>query len=227
MHSNRLLCATAALVVPLCLAAPLRLSTSSISRCEYLLSESDLQPFLEQWRSPKRAAEDVLGELTGKLRFERRKRDLLDEVCDTLVDSDSTTNVLSNNEIAGVEYSGAGLLEGLDINLNPSILSGIFQTATASPTAATTVTLTMSASATATPHRSSFRDRKSALSASASSAAAAEARAVNKPLISIAIEGQGLLDGVDLTVAPALLNSLLQPRTVAATAAPAERTGPP
>ncbi|GAA6036396.1 hypothetical protein JCM8097_001700 [Rhodosporidiobolus ruineniae] len=141
----------------------------------------------------------------------RRLDDLAQEICDTLTQPNSTYNILSSNEIVGVEYEGAGLLDGLDLDIEPSILSGIFQTATPTPT---TVTLTMSATATA-PHRSTFPERKSALSASASSASAAAASAANKPLIDVVVEGQGLLDGIDITIAPSFLNSLLRPKPTA------------
>ncbi|GAA6009596.1 hypothetical protein JCM10207_004118 [Rhodosporidiobolus poonsookiae] len=214
------------------LAAPLRLSQrdatdlcadltldgegldeTTRATCEDLLAHSDFQPFLQRWSTPIAAARDVRDQLSDKLRMERRsrrKRDLAQEVCDTLTQYNSTVNVLSDNEVAGVDYEGAGLLEGIDLGVNPSILSGIFQTATASPSVATTATLTISATA---PHRTTFQDRKSAFSASLASASAAAASAANKPLIDIAIEGQGLLDGIDVTVAPDLLNSLLRPKT--------------
>ncbi|GAA5826651.1 hypothetical protein JCM11251_002836 [Rhodosporidiobolus azoricus] len=241
-----ILVATAAAASSLALAAPIRLEPhfandlctelvvdgerldeTSLHRCQYLLSASDLQPFLQQWQYSLRATEDILEQLKEKLRFERKKRDLLDEICDTLVESDGYYNVLSENEIAGVKYSGAGLLDGIDINVNPSILSGIFQTAPALPTASTTITLTMSASPAAAPHRSTFPERKAALSASlasaAAAAAAAEPSAKDEPSLRVAIEGKGRLDGVDLTIAPALLNSLLHPRS----AEPARKTDAP
>ncbi|GAA5853083.1 hypothetical protein JCM8547_000194 [Rhodosporidiobolus lusitaniae] len=211
------------LLLPLALAAPLRLSKrnavdlceelrvdgaaldmTSLNRCNFLLSGSNFQPFIERWKTPNEAAEDVVKQLTEKLRFERRKRDLASEVCDTLVNTNTTTNVLSSNEIAGIAVEGDGLLDGLHLFINPSIQSGLFQTATP-----TTVTLTVSATPTAS-RRLTFDERKSLLSASASSASAAAASAANKPLIDIEIEGQGVLDGIDVTIAPSLLNSLLR-----------------
>jgi hypothetical protein len=129
---------------------------------------------------------------------------LLDTVCETLTNTNTTTNVLSSNEIAGVEVDGAGILEGIDVYVEPSILSGLFQTAT--PTVASTATITISASA---PTRSTFRERQSALSASISAASVAS---VNQPLL--VVEGVGALDGIDVTLAATALKTILKPTTV-------------
>ncbi|GAA5900319.1 hypothetical protein JCM8208_005324 [Rhodotorula glutinis] len=56
--------------------------------------------------------------------------ELVDEVCETLTDADSTLNIVSENEPVGVDYEGDGLLDGVALSINPSILSGIFQTTT-------------------------------------------------------------------------------------------------
>ncbi|GAA5848954.1 hypothetical protein JCM9279_004675 [Rhodotorula babjevae] len=113
-------------------AAPLPTSPN-ISKCEHLLSESDLYAFLDAWGSIEAAAEDLHGVLVQRLervRGERRRRNLVDEVCETLTDANSTLNIASENEPVGIAYEGDGLLDGIALSINPSILSGIFQTTT-------------------------------------------------------------------------------------------------
>ncbi|BGP51218.1 hypothetical protein JCM10450v2_007147 [Rhodotorula kratochvilovae] len=197
------------------------LDKTSRSHCKYILSRTDLAPFLLQWGSPAAAAQDLYSVLQERLlaeRGERRKRDLLEEVCETLTGANSTTNILSDNEVAGIAYEGDGLLDGIALSTNPSILSGIFQTATSTQGAVlkASATVTGSTARAATPssvHRVPYASLVSSLSAaslaSARSAAAAEAATpTTAPLLGVAIQGQGLLDGVDLTLEPALLGGV-------------------
>ena len=62
---------------------------------------------------------------------------LIDEVCETLTDANLTLNIVSENEPVGVAYEGDGLLDGIALSINPSILSGIFQTTTRTHKSAT------------------------------------------------------------------------------------------
>lgn len=110
------------------------------------------------------------------------------------------------------------MLDGIALSINPSILSGIFQTATPTRGAALTVSETTAGSTVyeATPssvHRVPYASLVSSLSAASlasarSAAAAAAATPTTAPVLGVAIQGQGLLDGFDLALEPALLGGV-------------------
>ncbi|KPV72667.1 uncharacterized protein RHOBADRAFT_46711 [Rhodotorula graminis WP1] len=109
------------------------LDEPSRAECEHLLSNSDLGAFVDAWATAEAAADDLHGVLVQEL----RRRNLVDEVCETLTDANSTLNIVSENEPVGVDYKGNGLLDGIALSINPSILSGIFQTTTRTRASAT------------------------------------------------------------------------------------------